>query len=63
MRRWWCKRNPVELALDDWVLGSDERMQQADLIIYRGKIVKNRHGYVGTIVPIPDGLYTMTKLD
>lgn len=38
------------------------RVKEADLVIYEGKIVKNRWGVTGRGVPIPDGCYHLTRI-
>lgn len=43
---------------------SIQAIQNADFVVYRGQIVKNRYGLTGsTNVPIPDGCYKLEKIN
>jgi tagatose-1,6-bisphosphate aldolase non-catalytic subunit AgaZ/GatZ len=47
---------------DNKPMGTDRAMQEADLVIRQGRIVKNRRGIIGTEVPIPDGCYKLIEI-
>lgn len=42
---------------DCFTFYSLEKAQEADLIVWYGKVIKNRSGHIGQMVEIEDGLY------
>lgn len=55
-------KRPAEIELAAMRF-SNRRIQLADIVIFRGRILKNRYGVSGEKVAIPDGCYRLTDLE